>query len=542
MIHGGPDPRRLFWALLPLTLIFRFWLAAAFPITGDEAYFIDWGRHPDWGFYDHPPMVGWWLAALLLVSNAEWWLRLPAIVQPAFLALAVVWMLSSVCRDVERERVGWAALLVLLAPVDVWNVFITTDTPLVYFSVLSGLAWLKAGRSNDDPRWYLAAGLLLAGAALSKYFAALLGFAYLIDALLVRRRPRAWAGLAVTYAAVLPALTLMAWWNAGHCWTNVLFNFVNRHEDAGLSWRTPLLYAATLAYVLTPPGLWLLLRGDPSSAGRRSLAMLSVVPFLILAGLSLFKTVGLHWLLAFVPFSLLWLALSLPLPTLRRLAAFFVAFAVLHMAAAAVAPRLTLETWQRLKIYNGLVLTFESKALLERLKPYEPPPTTPLRGVLPPGGKETLGAARRVSEAGYVFATDGYSNASTLGFNSLKAGGQRFIVFGPGSSHARNDDILTDFRTLDGRNILVLRKTEPRPDEYRPWFRDVAVESFEHRGARFWMVRGRGFEYAAYRDGVLAKARADWYAVPRWLPQTGCFFCDRYFGDIGSTGGAGCTR
>ncbi|WIM05435.1 MAG: glycosyltransferase family 39 protein [Candidatus Nitricoxidivorans perseverans] len=509
MTYGGPDSRRLFWALLPLALAFRFWLAAAFPITGDEAYFVDWGRHPDWGFYDHPPMVGWWLAALLSVSGAEWWLRLPAVVQPAFLALAVAWTLSSVCRDVERERAWWAALLVLLAPVDVWNVFITTDTPLVYFAVLSGLAWLKAGRSDDDPRWYLAAGLLLAGAVLSKYFAALLGFAYLIDVLLVRRRPRAWAGLAVAYAAVLPALTLMAWWNAGHCWTNVLFNFVNRHEDAGFSWRTPLLYAATLAYVLTPPGLWLLLRGDPSRVGRRSLAMLSAIPFLIFAGLSLVKTVGLHWLLAFVPFALLWLALSLPLPTLRRLATFFIGFAALHVAAIAVASRLPLETWQRLKIHNGVVLTFESQALLERLKPFG---------------------------ADHVFAMDGYSSASTLGFNSQKAGGQRFIVLGPGSSHARNDDFLTDFRTLDGKNILVLRKTEPRPDEYRPWFREVAIERFDHRGARFWVVRGRGFDYVAYRDGVLAKARDAWYAVPRWLPQTGCYFCDRYFG------GSSCIR
>ena len=84
---------RLFAALLVLTLAFRVWLAAAFPITGDEAYFIWWGWMPDWGFYDHPPMIGWWLAALSLVSKVEWWLRLPVIVQPALLALIVYWAL-----------------------------------------------------------------------------------------------------------------------------------------------------------------------------------------------------------------------------------------------------------------------------------------------------------------------------------------------------------------------------------------------------------------------------------------------------------------
>ena len=151
---------RLFAALLVLTLVFRFWLAAAFPITGDEAYFIWWGWMPDWGFYDHPPMIGWWLAALSLVGKAEWWLRLPVILQPALLALAVYCALPRLVPGVEEERRQWAAMLVLLAPVNVWNVFITTDTPLVYFSVLSGLAWIRAAR-DDAPRWYLAAALAL---------------------------------------------------------------------------------------------------------------------------------------------------------------------------------------------------------------------------------------------------------------------------------------------------------------------------------------------------------------------------------------------
>ena len=109
---------RLLAALLVVTLIFRCWLAAAFPITGDEAYFIWWGWKPDWGFYDHPPMIGWWLAALLMLHDAEWWLRLPVIVQPAVLALTVYFSLprliagigderrveSELCREAEDDR------------------------------------------------------------------------------------------------------------------------------------------------------------------------------------------------------------------------------------------------------------------------------------------------------------------------------------------------------------------------------------------------------------------------------------------------------
>ena len=65
-------PRNIFfWLLLPL-LGFRLWIAMALPITADEAYFFWWGRIPDWGYYDHPPMIGWWIATQLLLGDAAW--------------------------------------------------------------------------------------------------------------------------------------------------------------------------------------------------------------------------------------------------------------------------------------------------------------------------------------------------------------------------------------------------------------------------------------------------------------------------------------
>lgn len=531
--------RRLFYSAAGLTLVFRLWLAAAMPITGDEAYFIWWGWIPDWGFYDHPPMIGWWLAALLAFGDTEWLLRLPQVAQPVLLALAVRWAWPRLWSEQpeQAERRDWAALLVLLAPVNVWNVFVTTDTALVYCAVLSGLAWLFAVR-DDNPRWYALAGIFLAGAVLSKYFAALLGFAYLID-VLRRRTARAFAGLAVTYATTVPALLLMAWWNAGHCWSNYMFNFVNRHgANTGLNWETPLLYAATLGYVLTPPVLWLIFRRRasrrpasadfwlrplrltsaepqlastesrdrlvssrrPSSADfstvERSLATLVIVPLLLFAALSLFKTIGLHWLLAFVPFAILLAVRRLSGPAVPKLAWFFMGFAALHLAVALVVSSLPLETWRSLKLYPGLVLTFESRALVAHAAPGDS-----------------------------LLVSDGYSNAVILGYNL-----RRYVpVLGMASSHARHDDFLTDWRLQDGRDITVLRKTAPAPDEYTAWFRRVTTDSFEHRGAHYWVVRGRGFDYAAYRDSVLREVRRRYYALPPWLPQTGCYFCDRYF-------------
>ena len=68
----------LFTALGALAL--RLWIAVALPITGDEAFFYWWGVYPDWGYSDHPPMVGWliWLMRTLF-GEATWAIRLPIV-------------------------------------------------------------------------------------------------------------------------------------------------------------------------------------------------------------------------------------------------------------------------------------------------------------------------------------------------------------------------------------------------------------------------------------------------------------------------------
>ena len=61
------------------TLAIKLVLAYILPMSGDEAYFIVWAQHLDFGYYDHPPMVGWILHVLLYLGNSEVLLRLPAI-------------------------------------------------------------------------------------------------------------------------------------------------------------------------------------------------------------------------------------------------------------------------------------------------------------------------------------------------------------------------------------------------------------------------------------------------------------------------------
>ncbi|MFH1813319.1 MAG: glycosyltransferase family 39 protein [Pseudomonadota bacterium] len=482
-------------AALLLTLVFRGWLGVALPFTGDEAYFYWWGRIPAGGFYDHPPMVGWWLAGLIAVSEAGWWLRLPAILQPALLSF----MLLAFLRDDPHATRWGVATLVLLAPASVLDVLITTDIPLVYFSVASALVFLSAVRGRTG--WLFAlSGLLLGGAFLPKYFAVLLGFAYIAWALW---RPAVWKwkALALVVLCALPAGLYNAWWNSQHCWANVMFNVFNRHGNAHLSWETPLLYGAMMVWLLTPMVVWGLLRTPGAWLRQAALPWLVVVPLSIFGLLSLVKTIGLHWVFSFVPLVFLLYGRSVSDLTLQRTVRFAAVIAAVHVAAVLAVASQPVERWASLlseRKYAGVVQTVKADEVI---------------------------AALGDDVNRYELMTDGYSPSVTVGYNHRRY----WPVFGPASSHARHDDMLTDFRRLDGRDVLVLSKEAPVLTGYTPYFRDVQVDPLTVRGAKFWRIRGHGFDFAAYHAGVLEPARRYWYAIPGWLPQQGCFFEERYF-------------
>jgi len=489
------------WLLLALaaTLLFRFWLAAAAPITADEAYFILWGRAPALGYYDHPPMVGWLLAPLAALADSSWLARMPAVLVPPLAALMVrTALLGWFGRDADTADL--AALVVLLLPANVWNVLITTDAPLALLSLASLLAFARAAESGSN-RMFLVAGVLLGLAFLSKYLAGLLGMAFLLWSML-SAKPRA---ALLVFLGALPFGLLNLFWNYENCWCNLMFNFVNRHggEDSGWSLATPALYAASLAY-LAAPLFWFAWRGRMrlrsawQRPAERALLLAWLVPFAAFAMLSPVKRIGLHWFLSFLPALVLSLALALERRQLEISLRVFAAVAALHFVAIVTIAVLPPESWQSSRFYSRLVF---------------------------PGRIAELAAAIEPERAGGALATDSYASAALLEYHWREP----VAVFGRGTSHARQDDIDTDWRNYAGRDLLILRREPPLPQDYAPYFRELRIQRIALGGRDFHAVLGRGFDYAAYRAGVLADVRDRFYRIPAALPLGGCYFFERYF-------------
>lgn len=492
------------WLLVTglLSLGLRLWISVSFPITGDEAFFYWWGVYPDWGYYDHPPMVGWLIAAMRwLLGDTTWAIRLPVVVLPLALGGMLAWALS----PLDRTRAGWTVLLFWLAPINWLNTLITTDTPLIFWSVLSVALLLRAERRErmDKIAWglYALSGFFLGCAFLSKYFAVVLGLTYLVYFALYRRERL--AAFAVLVLCALPGPAINIAYNMSHGWSNIMFNLYNRNEGAAFAWNKPLLYLAMMVYLATPVAVWLAWRQRSALAAtsrqQRLLACVVVVPLLFFALLSLKKVVGLHWVLSFYPFGFALLAFALPMDKLRSCALGMAVFAGLHVAVVAGLYGSSLDNWKGTRLFPQIIRSYKTTDMLVQ-----------------------------VSAPGVVLMASAYTPASIYG-HALRS---YVPVFGPGNFHARQDDMLVDFSVYHGKTVRIIRMDVPQLEEYKPYFDSVQVLAFSQNGVPFYAVEGRGFNYPAYRDGVLGTIYRRYYNIPAWLPMTGCPFCERLCGQV----------
>jgi hypothetical protein len=316
-------------ALLGLLLAGRFLYALIFPLdlSGDEAYYWDWGRQPDWGYFSKPPLIAWAMATLQALGlDGSPGLRLTA----ALLSSTAVALGYALARAIYDPRTAlWFAALLALSPANaVLALAMTPDTLLL-------LAWCGAlwafwrwqssgnGRSAAALIACLGLGLLAKQTMLAFYPLAFLFLLSRADTRPLLRRPATWGVAAAPLLVLLPVL----WWNADHHWATLLHT-AGHFEPTALS---PARMARNLGelfgaqILLLGPVTWGLLGlSVPLSLWRfreldragRYLALMGALPLLLGAILALRQEMQANWLLPFYPAALLLLTARLvgPIP------------------------------------------------------------------------------------------------------------------------------------------------------------------------------------------------------------------------------------
>jgi len=492
--------KRLFWLVLFVTLAIRTFLASRVPIIGDEAYYYMWGKYPALGYFDHPPMIGWISAAIRLLGTNRIVLRLPALLLSVGMAPMFVDLLK---RRVGAERAYLAGAIFLLAPVHALNFFYATEVPLVFFCFVSVFFYEKAVR-EERSAFAAAAGAALGLAFLSKYFAVLIGVSYLAHAIFWRRSRAVWKTLIITTVCSLPFVALHLYWSYTHCWATVAFNLGGRNVLQFFHIEYVEQFLLYQLYLLGPALLYALVRrfsafrAELRSTGDSVFLIGYLIPIALFLYSSFHASQGLHWTLAFYP--LLYVATGLALEARELRIALWIQglFTALQAAVLLVIAFVPVEHWKDRGFYGGLMLSFHAPAIAQALDE-----TTP---------------------EDVPIATDGYTEESLLETYSNR----RISIIGEGVLFGREDDLLTDFRQWDGKDVVIFTRHARNVSEYAPYFDSIERDDWQWMGSPYYLFHAHGFKYSVYRDGMLAGIRAENYKIPSWLPKPQCPIWDRY--------------
>jgi 4-amino-4-deoxy-L-arabinose transferase-like glycosyltransferase len=253
-------------------LLLHLATASRYGYFGDELYFLACGAHLDWGYVDHPPLIGLvsWVVSQTLGTS------LLAIRSVSALAgVALVVMTGLLARELGGGRfaMGLSALASGLAFVYVVMHYLFTMNALEpLFWTGCALLVVRIVKTGNQKRW-LWFGLLAGLGLQNKYSMAVYGLGLVVGLLLDPQRralakPWIWLGGALAGLVFLPNVI----WNVRHEWP--FLQFLRSVRESGRDVvLAPLEYVVHQVFNANPASLpvwlaglgWLLLarRGRP---------------------------------------------------------------------------------------------------------------------------------------------------------------------------------------------------------------------------------------------------------------------------------------
>ena len=497
------EDRRALWAFIATATALRLAFAATLGVGNDEAYHALLALHPDWSYYDHPPMLAMVGRLGLMLSGGA---PSPFALRLGFIALSAGTTLL-MARLAGRLFGPRAALIAALSLnfTAYYGVaaatFALPDGPLLFFWLLT-IDRLSGALEDADSRRlgpWIGVGLAWGGAMLSKYHAVFLPCGLALFALIepkarrLLRDPGPYLALSIGLVMFAPVIA----WNAAHGWASFAFQAGRAVGGPMFQWKTLLGAIGGQAMYLFP-WLWLFLWGALGrSAGRwrrgedlrepgtslsidRFLVCQTIPPLLAFLAVACRRAVFPHWsLIGLIP-----------------------AFPLLGHDWAAMWPAASPRLRQRL-IVLGLVPIAGAILLVAQAR----------TGFLQKGGHGTLGLiapdkdptveligwgdiTAELRRRGwldrpdlFVFTSKWYASGH-LTF----ATGNRvpILCFDPHGGHSFDD--WSDPAATVGRDglLVVVGRGETEPGMYGPWFAGIVPEGefdVERAGAAVRRVR-----------------------------------------------------
>lgn len=241
LVASAASRRRADAILLTLALVYFLleWVPSWVGIYGyfiDEFYYLACADHLAFGYVDHPPLS----VAVLRLVRALLGDSLPALrLLPSLAGAATVLLTGLIARRLGAGVFGQALAAAAVMAASTYQVlfsFYSMNSLAVLFWAVSFLLLVEIER-RDDPRWFVALGLVIGLGLENKHTIVLLGGGLAVGLLLTPARRHLysrwlWAGAALALLLAVPNLV----WQATHDWAS--FEFY-RSQDALKNLPTP---------------------------------------------------------------------------------------------------------------------------------------------------------------------------------------------------------------------------------------------------------------------------------------------------------------
>jgi len=290
------------WGLVLGFAVFQLWLAAVLPLVEDEAYYQLWASVPSAGYYDHPPMVAWAIAAgEWLFGPTGLGVRAASVLMGMIITLLtwrIAWRVSG-DEDTALRAALWGKVML---PIGFAGFVATPDPASVMFWTAATWALVEVIHGGRLA-WWLAVGLFAGLGVLSKFTNLFFGLALVIW-LLASRDGRRWLPRWQVWAGAMLGLLVLvpfAMWNASHGWAGLERQFGRVGSAASFSLMRLAVFALSLALLVTPLVSVQAVRGFFSQQVPRLMIWLIAPVMAYLSWHALRHEAGAQWLVPIFP-------------------------------------------------------------------------------------------------------------------------------------------------------------------------------------------------------------------------------------------------
>jgi len=287
------------WKTVFLFLLFAWiglnFLQAVFTeVISDEAYYLLYGEHLAWGYFDHPPMVGLMIYLSNLFFDGNLSIRFMTVILQAG-TLWFAWKLTDEKAPDARKAITFFILCGSLVMFQVYGFITTPDAPFLFFTAF--FLWsYKKFLEKESPVAVLLLAVSMAGLIYSKYHAVLLIGLILLSNPKLLLRYRFWLAGVIALIVLAPHI----YWQVSKDFPSIKYHLSDRNN--GFEWPCFLGYIPNQMAVFNPLTLgavvYLLIKQKAHTIFERGLYFIIIGFIGFFWVLSTYRYVEPHWTIA----------------------------------------------------------------------------------------------------------------------------------------------------------------------------------------------------------------------------------------------------